>query len=154
MQSSYAKEIMSLYITLLRVVNEFTLFNHLTRMDIPACRMQTELWNYLILRHEGWEGNKEAKDGLMSFLASRCITHGSVMPGLGLKHLFLIHWKPHWLSSRRASDTLNLPSFATSRRSWVSCLSAGIAKWSSSGRFSNSDNSAFWKPESPEGREL
>lgn len=145
---------MSLYITQLRMANEFTLFSHLTRMDSPACRMQTELWNYLIFRNEGWDGNKEAKDGLMSFLASRCMTHGSVMLGLGLKHLFLIHWKPHWLSSRSASETLNLPSFAKARRSSVSCLSAGIAKKSISGRFSNSDNSAFWRPESPEGREL
>lgn len=75
------------------MVNEFTLFNHLTRMDVTAWGTQTELWNYFTIRNEGWEGNKEAKDGLMSFLASRCMTHGSVVLSLGLKHLLLIHWK-------------------------------------------------------------
>jgi len=42
-----------------------------------------------MIRNEEWGGNKEAKDGLMSFLASRCTTYGSVVQSLGLKYLLL-----------------------------------------------------------------
>lgn len=44
-----------------------------------------------MIENEEWEGNKEAKAGLMFFLAFRCMTHGTVVLSLGLKYLFLIH---------------------------------------------------------------
>lgn len=45
MQTTYGKEVTSLYITQLRMVNEFMLFNHLRIMGITAQERQTELWH-------------------------------------------------------------------------------------------------------------
>lgn len=45
MQTTYGKEVTSLYITQLRMVNEFMLFNHLRIMGITARERQTELWH-------------------------------------------------------------------------------------------------------------
>lgn len=56
--------------------------------QLEECRYKSEM-----IKNEEWEGNKETKSGLMSFLAFRCMTHRSIVLSLGLKYFFLIHWK-------------------------------------------------------------